>query len=345
MSTRTLDRTAAWRTEASESVTALAWSRSRHVAAPLLAVADLAGNLTLVDGGTGRVCDGAATAHPGGAYALAWQPGGDVLATGGADGRVRLHDQRSRDVRHVETGAVVHALSWSRTGSLLAVAAGRSLLVLDPAGRVLRCWPGQPSTVPDLVWSRDGSRVAAAAYGGLRWYSVTSTRPDPVRVFDWRGSLLLARSSPDGRWVASGHDAGVHVWRLWSGEDAEMSGYPEKVDALAFDRTGRWMANGGTTAISVWDFSGRGPTGRSPRMLPGHDGQVSALAWQPTGDVLASAGRDGGLALWQPGPRARHAEPLLRVELPGRVTTLAWHPDGSVVVAGTVTGGVVAVCR
>lgn len=290
MSNRLLDRTAAWRTQASESVATLAWSRPPDTEDPLLAVADLNGNLTLLDGDNGCITDGACLAHPGGAYALAWQPGGHLLATGGADRRVRLHDTPTGDATYVEIGAVVHALAWSRTGTHLAVAAGRSLILLGPTGEVLRRWDGQPSTVTDLAWSRDGSRVAAAAYGGLRWYAITSTSPDPVRTFDWRGSLLLARVSPDGRWVASGNqDASVHVWRLWSGEDAEMAGYPEKVDALAFDRTSQWLANGGTDKISLWDFSGRGPAGRAPRMLPGHNNQISALAWQPTGDVLASA--------------------------------------------------------
>lgn len=345
MSTRSLDRGTAWRAEVAESVAAASWSGALPAADAVLAVADLDGHLSLIDGRTGTVRAGRQQ-HPGGAYTLAWQPGQPLLASAGADGRVALHDLRRSAPRYVDVDEVVHALAWSRDGAHLAVAAGRSLLLLDPAGTVLRRWDGQPSTVTDLAWSRDGSRIAAAAYGGLRWYTVTSTSPDPVRTFAWKGSLLLARVSPDGRWVASGNqDASVHVWKLWSAQDAEMTGYPEKVDALAFDRTSRWMANGGCEQISLWDFSGCGPMGRSPRMLPGHDEQVSALAWQPTGDVLASAGRDGGLALWAPGPKARHTDPLLRTQLPGRVTTLSWHPDGALIIAGTVTGDVVAVRR
>ena len=146
----------------------------------------------------------------------------------------------------------------------------------------------------------------------------------------WQGSLLLARVTPDGRWVASGNqDASVHVWRLWSGEDAEMAGYPEKVDTQAFDCTSRWMANGGTTEVHLWDFSGKGPMGRSPRTLPGHDAQLSALAWQPTGDLLASAGREGGVAVWSPGaPGPARGRARIRTDAGVRVTGLAWSRDG-----------------
>ncbi|RZU33501.1 WD40 repeat domain-containing protein [Blastococcus saxobsidens] len=328
----------AWRTAVPESVAVARWSADDRIA-----VADLAGGVTLLDGRDG-VALGPGPRHDGGALALAWQPGGSVLATGGADGRVGLLGTDSSQPAYVEVGGWVHALAWSRSGSHLAVATGRSLVLLDPAGAVLARWDGQPSTVTDVVWSRDGSRVGAAAYGGLRWFSVASPSPDPVRTFDWRGSLLLARVSPDGRWVASGNqDASVHIWRLWSGEDAEMTGYPEKVDALAFDRTSRWMANGGTTEVHLWDFSGKGPMGRSPRTLAGHDAQVSALAWQPTGNLLASAGRDGGMALWSPNAARRQAGPRLRIDAGARATTLAWNPDGTRILTGTVDGSVLAV--
>jgi len=337
--TTTAVATAAFRTCVGESVSAARWCST----ADLLAVADLAGDVTFLDSRDGSLLSSGAH-HLGGAFCLAWQPGGSVLASGGADGCVVVHDVARQDPAVIEVEGWVHAIAWSRDGSQLAVAAGRSLVLLDPTGGVLRRWDDQPSTVTDVVWSRDGSRVGCSSYGGLRWYAAVSASPQPVRTFDWKGSLLLARVSPDGRWVASGNqDASVHVWRLWSGEDAEMTGYPEKVDALAFDRASRWMANGGTDEISLWDFSGRGPMGRAPRMLPGHEAQVSALAWQPTGDLLASAGRDGGVAVWAPGPKGRHVEPRRRVDLGSRVTTLAWSPAGDRVLAGLVDGSLVAV--
>ena len=338
MSTSTLPQTA-FRIDVGESVSATTWSSGGD----LLAVADLDGSVTLLD-----TRDGLALArgahHAGGAFCLAWQPGGQVLASGGADGWLSLHDVAQERPTRTEVGGWVGALAWSRDGQHLAVAAGRSLVLLHAAGTVLRRWDDHASTVTDVVWSRDCSRVGCASYGGIRWYSVVSSSAAPVRAFDWKGSLLVARVSPDGRWVASGNqDASIHVWKLWSGDDAEMTGYDGKVDALAFDRTSRWLANGGTTQISLWDFSGRGPMGRSPRMLPGHDSAVSALAWQPTGDLLASAGRDGGLAVWAPGPKARHVEPRRRLDTGARITSLSWSPDGSRVVAGTVDGTVMAV--
>ncbi|MEI4270158.1 hypothetical protein TEK04_00340 [Klenkia sp. LSe6-5] len=340
--TTALARPVLWTARVDESVSAVGWSAGDV----RVAVADLGGAVTLLDGRDGAVVATGPT-HDGGALALAWQPGGEVLATGGADGRVVLLGPAGPCV--VEVGGWVQAMRWARSGRHLAVATGRTVVLLDPAGAVLARWGGQPSTVTDVVFSRDGSRLGVAAYGGLRWYAVSasgaSAAADPVRVFDWKGSLLTARVTPDGRWVASGNqDSSVHVWRLWTGEDAQMAGYPQKVDVLAFDRLSRWMANGGSTEVHLWDFSGRGPVGRSPFVLPGHDALVSALAWQPTGSLLASAGRDGGIALWQPSTTGiTGRRPRARFTAGARVTGLTWQPGGGAVVAGTVEGAVLAV--
>lgn len=332
--TSTLGADLRWSTTLSESVSALAVARSGED----VAVATLAGDVVTLDVEDGHLLTVGA-GHSGGALYLAWSPDGSRLASGGVDGCVRMHGAAPADRVPTEVGGWVQELAWSPDGSRLAVAAGRSLVLLGAQGELLQRWDDQTSTVTDVASSRDSSRVAAAAYGGLRWYAAVSRSAAPVRTFDWRGSLLLVRVSPDGRWVASGNqDASVHVWRLWSGEDAEMTGYPEKVDALAFDRTSRWMACGGTSEISLWDFSGRGPTGRRPRTLPGHEAQVSALHWQPRGDRLASGGRDGGLAIWQPGPKGTRTAAVARADADGRVTSVRWA--GPSLLFGTVEGRV-----
>jgi hypothetical protein len=59
-----------------------------------------------------------------------------------------------------------------------------------------------------------------------------------------------------------------------------MSGYPEKVSCLTFDDTGFWLAADGAPDLTVWDFSGKGPSGTAPRQLRRHE-TVTAPAWRP----------------------------------------------------------------
>lgn len=189
----------------------------------------------------------------------------------------------------------------------------------------------------DVRWRPGTSRsLVSAAYGGL-----TLWRPDgprAVRRFGWKGSTLVVAWSPDGRFIATGdQDSTVHFWIAQSGKDLQMYGYPTKVRELAWSADSRFLATGGGPDVTVWDCSGKGPTGTSPTQLSAHEELVSALAYQKDGPLLASAGQDGLVALWEPGRR----KSAVALENSGSaVTHLAWSPDDGRLAAGCEDGGV-----
>lgn len=299
-----------------------------------LAAASLGGETLLLDPGYGHV-RAVLPAHEFGVLSLAWSPDGTRLAVGGADGRLALHDAGGAPTGEAVLGGWVAALAWSRDGALLVAGAGRDVCVVDPDGGERARYRAQPSTVTDLAWS--DRRLGVACYGGIRWYE--PGRGDrPVKVFEWKGSLLTLRVAPSRRWVASGNqDASIHVWRLWTGEDLEMTGYPSKVTALAWDQTSRWLAAGGAHDVTVWDHGGKGPQGRRPRELKAHQKLISCLSYQHRGALLASGGRDGLVAVWRPtGP----SRPLAQIRAASPVSHLAWTADDRDLLVARADGSV-----
>jgi WD40 repeat protein len=211
----------------------------------------------------------------------------------------------------------------------VAVADGRAAVVLDAAGHELWRTGDAPSTVTDLAWLRDGRRLALSAYNGVRCHE--RHQPGPVATYSYVGSHLAVAVPPDGRWICTGNqDASIHIWRARDGAELTMSGYPGKVSRLAFDDSGRWLAADGAPEVTVWDFAGKGPEGRAPRMLRGPE-TVTVLAWRPgTGSTLATAGADGTVALWaaQAGRPGRPRTTTAGWDLEEEVTALAWNgPD------------------
>ncbi|SBW22557.1 WD40 repeat domain-containing protein [Protofrankia symbiont of Coriaria ruscifolia] len=312
----------------------------------LAAAASLSGRTTVVDTDEGVVVTDLPR-HEMGALAVAWAPDGQRLAVGGADGSLVVSDLARCQHDAVPGRSWVHALAWSPDGSYLAAGRGREVLLLRPDATVVARWPGQPSTVTALAWV--GGRLAVACYGGIRWYDPQADGTAPVRTFDWKGSLLALAVASNGRWVASGNqDASIHLWRLWSGEDYEMAGYPAKVTALAFDPGSRRLAAGGAEEVTVWNLGGKGPGGRRPDSLRTHTRLVVALAYapapppppagrRPAGPVpLASGGRDGVVAVWRGTGSSRR--PALRVDLGAPVGTVAWRADAALLLAGTEDG-------
>ncbi len=281
---------------------------------------------------------------PGGVLALAWSAPQRIVAAGGTAGAWVWHE--GRGVTQVSTGWC-SAVAWTGTGRL-AVAAGRTASVLDPAAAgQLWSTPEQPSTVTDVLWLRDGRELAVAAYGGICAY--TRGRRAPARHLPYAGSLLSAAASPDGRWMISGNqDASLHVWRLRDGAEFEMAGLPGKVSRVAFDASGRWLAANSSAESTVWDFSGRGPAGTSPRVLTAHPDGATALAWHPAEPWLATGGADGVLAVWDvtsavPGrPQAPTWSATVAPAARRGISAVTWSAGGAQVLVGTTDGDLAA---
>lgn len=319
----------------------------------LLALMDLTTGQILrsehVDGGLLDVAAAPAPA-PASTPAPAPAPGETVVAMCGPRGYgtwlpdATSVDATSSPLRWCHTRRWTARLAWNGQRRL-AVTSGRNVLVTDADLAEIWSSPEHASTVTDLCWLDAGRRIAATSYGG-----VTVHRPgqaDPVAQYSYVGSHLAVVIPAGDRWVVTGNqDATIHLWRRvptgGDGDELHMSGYPGKISRLVFDPTGRWLAADGAPEVTVWDFAGRGPGGRSPRFLPGHD-EVTALAWSPSrAGLLATGGSEGRVAVWQPGRGApgKGQKPILvhdsrdrsgaagRSVAPAGVTTVTWAgPD------------------
>jgi WD40 repeat protein len=320
-----------WRTRADDYVTGLSFSGD----GALLAVADASGAVHVLGAGDGQVRRTLA-AHDHGVMSLAFHPRRPLLATGGQDGVGRLW-QLDADRPPVELGGDaqwVEHLAWSPDGDLLVTASGRVARVWKAGGAAVTRVGPHTSTISGVAWSRGGDRFAASCYGGISIWSARAGKR--LRTLEWKGSLLSVAWSPGGNYIACGcQDASVHLWRLTSGEDSQMHGYPQKVEALTFDAKGDWLATAGGVDIAVWDLRGAGPEGREPVQLGAHSKPVRALTFARAG--LASGGDDGMLCLWRPG---RGDALLAFARHDAGISRLAWHPDGTCIAAGDADGGV-----
>jgi WD40 repeat protein len=333
----TLSARNAWSTtstfELADTPSVLAWSPDGG----LLAAASLGGDAILADPTSGEAV-ATMDEHEGGVLCGQWTPDGRLFAAGGQDGQLSLWDRAATTTRRVEVGGWVGDLTWSAGNRWLAAASDRSLFVTDNAGAVVRRYDDHPSTVTSLAWEPKGRRVAAAFYGGVRWYEPGREQGTAVDRLAWKGSILSVAVSSDGRWLAAGNqDRSVQLWRLGKDTHLEMPGYPSKVDRLSFDDTGRYLAVANVGFVTVWDCAGRGPEGSKPRLLDGHRGRIGAIGWQPNGRSLATGAADGLLTIWEP---SRNAKPLAVTEAGVAVAALSWNPGGDAIAVATSDGRV-----
>ena len=298
---------------------ALAWSPRGDV----LAVAGDHGAVELIDPGTCAVRQ-RISAHDGPVQSMAWHPQRDALLTTGQDGAARLWESpfdTARELIARSTIWVDHAC-WSASGDRAAVTLGARAHVLSEDGVTAVTEP-VTSTIAALAFTPSGKSLGAACYGGVQLFDPATGRP--TRKLEWKGSMLSIMFAPDGSTVACGcQDHSVHFWRIASGKDAQMCGYPAKPRDLSFSHDGRWLATGGDATISLWPFDRRGPEGRTPVQLEGHEAVVTAMAYAPLVELLLSGARDGTVALWAP---PKLTAPLALSRLTGKVTHVAWGAD------------------
>jgi WD40 repeat protein len=260
-------------------------------------------------------------------WSLTVSPHGDLLAVGGAEGRVRLLDATTwREVRRFEGHRYpVRAIAFSPQGDLLATGDGD--MGRDDVGEV-------------KVWEVSSGR----------------------EIFDFRNHtdpILRVAFANNTRLASASQDQTVKIWDLQSGQEAlTLRAHNDTVRCVAFSRDGKRLASAGADRlIHIWDATPiqdeelPDTRGTAPlRTIAAHLDRALAVAFRPDGKEIASVGADRAIRTWDPLPDGRGSEPLHVFELaqlgdrvPGSDSdyfAVAYSPDGTRIATANTAGTV-----
>ena len=260
--------------------------------------------------------------HQGKVYQMKFSGDGQLLASAGKDGIVKLWDVNTGQVQDLKghKGLVWH-VEFSQDDQLLASAGVDGMVRLSDVntGQV-QALKGHHGWVKQLEFSPDGQLIATAGVDGMvRLSDVNTGQVQALKGH--QGWVEQLEFSQDGQLLASaGEDGIVRLWDLKTRQVQELKGHRGWVKQLEFSPDGQLLASAGEDRIvRLWVLN----TGQVQE-FKGHEGLVWQLEFSPDGQLLASAGDYGMVRLSD--VNTGQVQELKGHQ--GKVSQVAFSPDG-----------------
>ncbi|MES1023443.1 NB-ARC domain-containing protein [Gloeocapsa sp. BRSZ] len=265
--------------------------------------------------------------------AMTYSPDGEIIATAGEAGQIRLW--RVADMKPILTwkGHIrwILAVSFSPDGTILATGSDDRTVKLWDAhtGELLQTLQGHASWVWSLAFSPDGTILATGSDDRtVKLWDITTGQV--LQSFQGHTNRVESVNfNPQGTILASGsNDGSIRLWNVTSGQAIQLTESAQPVRAIAFSVDGAFLASGGDDGnVTLWDLT----SGNCLR-LQGHTYLVQSLAFSPDRQTLASGSHDKTIKLWD--LTTGQCTKTLQGHA-SRVWAIAFSPDGQTLASGS----------
>ena len=230
---------------------------------------------------------------------IAVSPDGSHLATAGWDGRVRVWDLSTRQVRlalPINTNGVYRVAFGD--GNRVAAADGDAAQIWDATANRLLRRVEHGAQVDELDFDPGAARLATIGVDGtVKIWATDSGQLLVTLVLGGATQGISVSFDEDGqRLVTGGNDGTVTIWNPVTGQRVlDLAGHTEDVDSVEFSRNGALLITGSEDYTArIWDIA----TGQTLHTLSGHTNSVFWAGFADDGERVATTSADGTARIW-----------------------------------------------
>ena len=237
------------------------------------------------------------TATPGFMNDALFLPGTTAVAAAGQDGRVTIWDTTSSAIIAALTGpkAPIQAIDVDISGTYVAAAANDGTVwVWDWRQHTLVAQGNVMGTASDVHFDPTGKTLVVAGEAVTLWPWQGHGQPQVLSHFPH--DATAAAFSPNGQYIAVGHDTVVELWRpTGTKPERTILGHTDAIRSVAFSPDGGRLVSASLDGtVRIW----RTDNDRSVITLEGHSGAMLSATFDDQGSRVVTAGQDGTIGVW-----------------------------------------------
>jgi WD40 repeat protein len=277
------------------------------------------------------------TRHERAVRAVAVNGLGTKIASGGADGVLRVTTTGGEVLETLSLGRPIVSVAWARRERLIAAMGNGEVRIWARGGKQLLATVNHDDPIRAATISPDGAFVATAGQDGhVRVWRVAGAAH--LRTLDHPDSVAALAFDPAGRVLATASGPVAFLWRVSDGRQlGRLEGHGDDITAVAFGGRGRLLATSSDDRDArTWYVRTR----KLARRFVGHGGPVAGVALSSDSRWLATAG-PRKVGIWQ----------IAKSDLPrnflffvagnaGTLSSVAFSPRNWTVVTGSLDGSV-----
>ncbi len=180
---------------------------------------------------------------------------------------------------------------------------GWQIATRDASDQLERRWTRQLDAAAEcqgLVYCPQKNWLAAATNAPQQPLQILDATTGTTLNIEWKNPELVGRVgylsfSPSGQHLAAVYGKRIGIWDVDTGEATILSGHPDSISVLAFDREGQRLASGAEDrCIRLWNVA----NGELITELRHHQDEITSLIFAPDGKSLLTSDRAGQTLIW-----------------------------------------------